>query len=129
MKIQAPDRAVRLASTAGVTLQLAAHEVRDVPQFLIATAFAQGCTPANGDPVPEPEPAAPSGTERDGLICEAIERIVERADPAEFTKQSPPRPKKGAVEAETGFTVTATEIDAAYALVVATEPGNDHEGE
>lgn len=123
MKVQAPDYAVRLASTAGVTLNLAAREVREVPSFLVAVAFEKGCTPAGGESAPAPNvDDVPVGPGRESLICEAIERVVERGDPGEFTKADPPRPRKGSVEKEAGFAVTVAEIDAAYALVVTTKP-------
>ena len=111
IKVTAPkDRSVRLRSTTGVSLHLAAGETRVVaPMFNVAAAH-QGCAvqPIGSTPQPESEPVAQEDGSRIEAIRSAINELIETGDSNELTAAGNPR--TSAIRNRTGLEVTAAEI-------------------
>jgi hypothetical protein len=104
MKVVAPKRKTRLASTTGVAVTLQPFEVRDIPRSLYKMALRAGCKPADEAAAPEPE-LTNFQADRDE-VKRAIRKLVEEGDAEKFTASG--RPKIAYVRGMCGLTVSVT---------------------
>jgi len=107
-------RDLRLASVHGYCLHLNANEVTEIPDKMAREAFEQGCVAVEAptqDAVPPPE----EPSVRSARVKAAIEELVAKGDRHSFKNDG--TPKVTAVSAAMNETVSAVEIEAAWAEI------------
>lgn len=116
MKVTAPSKhSVRLASTNGVVIRIEAGESRNVPAGLATKAAEQGCKvePVKDEDDEDPDKAqVQDDVERLKELQRAVDTVVERGDPEDFTATG--RPKKVAVSKETTVEFSSQELNSAF---------------
>ena len=113
MKFRSPtENPVYLANTAGHTF-VVGPELVEVPKMFHRAAVLEECIPEGMDASPSAEPAA-DATKMD-LIAKALRAMVADADTADFNNDG--RPDTRRLSARCGFTVLASERDAAWEAV------------
>lgn len=88
----------RIASKSGHVVTIM-PEGTDIPEVLEIEARAKGCVPVAELEAPTAAPPPLEADKRDEVIKEAIELLMAKNDPNDFTKTEPVRPKLAAVRA------------------------------
>ena len=125
MRVKAPNKRTRLATTSGAVRWLEANEERELDGDLLQLAYKVGCLPVTEE-VEEQEQE--QGTvlefgieaaraERLARVQTAIRELMERGDESAFTSNGQPRVREVAVIL--GDEITKGEIEAAFAAMSA----------
>jgi hypothetical protein len=105
IKITAPNRPVRISTTAGVVLSLKPGEVRYVQPFMATRAASAGCAVgASEEPKPDPERAA--------QLREVVQMLIDEGNPDHFTSNG--RPRLNIVRAMLDFEPSTREVGEAF---------------
>lgn len=108
------EQDLRLATTFGSVMQLAAGEERNLEGEFLRLALSLGATSVEqrSKPQPIPTPAVEPTSSREDLVRVAIEELITRNDPRAFTSLGVPRVSEVAVIL--GDEVTKAEVDAVF---------------
>lgn len=118
MKVTAPyTKDVHLSALTGYSVYIPAGESREVPTYVAHMAAAKGCAvqPLDGGSAPESTEAQQA--ERERAIRDAVQTVVDTANPDDFTSNN--RPRKQRIQEMVGFSVRADEVMAAYDAIMA----------
>lgn len=115
-------RPVRLALRTGSSVVIQPGEKRQVRPALARVAKqTRGCqvkrvTSTDSTTEPQSDDATPAVVDREAEVRKAVEAVMHRGNPDDFTQQG--RPRKTAIRALVDFEVTLEEIDEAFNQLV-----------
>ena len=123
MRVKAPNKPTRLATTSGAVLWLAANEEREMGGDLLKLAYEAGCLPVIEEEQEQEQGAVlefgieAARSERLARVQAAIRELMERGDETAFTSTGQPRVREVAVIL--GDEVTRSEVEDAFAAMSA----------